>query len=247
MPSFDSSGVRIHYVAEGSGPPVVLVHGLTSSIDRNWRLPGIIDALLGAGRQVVALDCRGHGESEKPHEASAYGGTTMGDDIVALMDHLGIDVSDLVGYSMGGVIAASLLARRPERFRRVVIAGVGDWVLRAGNDTGRPRGSRGRRSGPPRGMIRRWLLQGMARRSGNDPDALAAMRRAERAGLDVQKLADVHCPVLILVGRHDRGAGSPDQLAAAIPGAQLVMVPGGHVTAVVDPAFKRAIVDFLTR
>jgi pimeloyl-ACP methyl ester carboxylesterase len=96
MPSFDSSGVRIHYVAEGNGPPVVLVHGLTSSIDRNWRLPGIIDALLGAGRRVVALDCRGHGESEKPHEASAYGGTAIGDDIVALMDHLGIDVADLV-------------------------------------------------------------------------------------------------------------------------------------------------------
>ena len=87
----------------------------------------------------------------------------------------------------------------------------------------------------------------MARVSGNDPDALAAMRSAERAELDVQKLADVRCPVLILVGREDRGVGSPDKLAAAIPGAQVVIVPGSHITAVVDPAFKRTIVDFLTR
>ena len=247
MPSFDSSGVRIHYVSEGNGPPVILVHGLTSSLDRNWRRPGIIDTLVGAGRRVVALDCRGHGESEKPHEASAYSGTKMSDDVVALMDHLDIDVADLVGYSMGGVIVVSLLARRPERFRRVVIAGVGDWVLRAGTDTGPLIRSRRRRSGRLRGMIRKWLLQRVARYSGNDPHALAAMRRAERAGLDVEKLAGVRCPVLILVGREDRGAGSPDKLAAAIPGAQVVIVPGSHITTVVDPAFKRAIVDFLTR
>ncbi len=247
MPSFVSSGVRIHYVSEGTGSPVILVHGLTSSLDRNWRRPGIIDTLVGADRRVVALDCRGHGESEKPHNASAYGGTKMSDDVVALMDHLDIDVADLVGYSMGGAIAASLLARRPERFRRVVIAGVGDWVLRAGNDPGRLGASRGPRDGPLREMIERWLLQRVARRLGNDPDALTAMRRAERGGLDVQKLADVRCPVLILVGREDRLVGSTDKLAAAIPGAQVLVVPGSHITAVVDPAFKRAIVDFLAR
>jgi pimeloyl-ACP methyl ester carboxylesterase len=247
MPSFDSSGVRIHYVDEGSGPPVVLVHGLTSNIEKNWRRPGTIDALLASGMRVVALDCRGHGESEKPHAPEAYSGTKMGDDVVALIDHLGIDVTDLVGYSMGGAIAASLLARRPDRFRRVVIAGVGDWVLRTLDDTERPGAGRGRSSGPLRRMIRRWLLQRMARRLGNDPEALAAMRAAARGRLDVQKLAEVRCPVLILVGRQDRGAGSPDKLAAAIPGSQAVKVPGGHITAVVDPAFKRAIVDFLTR
>jgi pimeloyl-ACP methyl ester carboxylesterase len=245
MASFDSSGVQIHYVDEGTGSPVVLVHGLTSNLDKNWRRPGTIDALLAAGMRVVALDCRGHGESEKPHEPSAYGGTTMGDDVIALMDHLGIDVTDLVGYSMGGIIATSLLTRRPERFRRVVIAGVGDWVLRTLDATERPGAGGARSNGPLRRMIRGWLLQRMARRLRNDPEALSAIRRAERAKLDVQKLAEVRCPVLILVGRQHRGAGSPDKLAAAIPGSQVVKVPGGHITAVVDPAFKRAIVEFL--
>jgi pimeloyl-ACP methyl ester carboxylesterase len=244
MPSFDSTGVRIHYLDEGTGPPVVLVHGLTSSAENNWRRPGTIGALVGAGHRVVALDCRGHGESEKPHDASSYGGTTMGDDVVALMDHLGIDVADLVGYSMGGVIATSLLSRRVERFRRVIIAGVGDWVLRPGS-TSRPGGNRTRRVGPVRGAIRKFLLQRVAQRISNDPEALAAMRAAERRVLDPQTLGAVRCPVLILVGRDDRGARPTDKLAAAIPGARIVTVPGNHLTAVVNPEFRRAIVDFL--
>ena len=66
MPTVDSGGVTISYVAEGTGPPVVLVHGFASSVQGNWRAPGIIDALVAAGRRVVALDCRGHGASGGP-------------------------------------------------------------------------------------------------------------------------------------------------------------------------------------
>ena len=245
MPSFDSGGVRIHYTDDGSGPPVVLVHGLTSSAERNWQRPGTIKALVAAGRRVIAIDCRGHGESDKPHDPAAYAGTRMGDDVVALMDHLGIESADLVGYSMGGMIAASLLARRPERFRRVIIAGVGDWLLRAGADQAARRADEPRRGGPVRAAIGRWLMRGIARQMGNDPDAIAAIAKASRAPLDVAQLAHVTSPVLLLVGRSDRGAGTPNDLAAAIPGARIEKVPGSHITAVIDPAFRRAIVEFL--
>jgi pimeloyl-ACP methyl ester carboxylesterase len=78
---------------------------------------------------VVALDCRGHGESGKPLDPEAYGGTKMADDVIALMDHLGINVADLMGYSMGGMLSASLLVRRPERFRSVILAGIGDAMV----------------------------------------------------------------------------------------------------------------------
>jgi pimeloyl-ACP methyl ester carboxylesterase len=243
MPTYDSAGVRIHYVEQGTGLPVVLVHGLTSSAERNWRRPGIIDALVTAGHRVVALDCRGHGESDKPHDPSAYGGTKMGDDVIALMDHLDIDVADLAGYSMGGAIAASLLARRPERFRRVIIAGVGDWVLNMDSGTRRPNR---RRVGPVGAALRSWLMQRVAQRSGNDPEALAAFRAAVRSSIDKEKLAAARCPVLILVGRDDRGARPADKLAAAIPGAQIKTVPGNHLSAVINPEFRRAIVAFLT-
>jgi pimeloyl-ACP methyl ester carboxylesterase len=227
MPFFDSAGVSIHYEVEGSGRPVVLLHGLSSSIQQNWRRPGVIDALVKAGFRTVALDFRGHGRSEKPSERAAYDGTQMGDDVTVLMDHLGIDVADLVGYSMGGAIAVSLLARRPARFRRVIIAGAGDGVL--GPDARIPRRV------PRRGRI-----------SGRDLAALGAIRNAERAPVDVAKLAKVTCPVLIIVGRDDRVAGTGRRLAAAIPGATVVRVPGNHFSAVGHPAFRKAMVEFLS-
>ena len=116
MPTFESSGAKIHYIDEGAGPPILLVHGFASNIEGNWRATGIIAALTGAGRRVIALDCRGHGESDKPHDPKAYGVNVMANDAIALLDHLGITKTDLMGYSMGGYIATSLLLEHPERF-----------------------------------------------------------------------------------------------------------------------------------
>jgi pimeloyl-ACP methyl ester carboxylesterase len=144
------------------------------------------------------------------------------------MDHLSIDLADLAGYSMGGAIATSLLTRFPDRFRRVIIAGVGDSVL--GADWGIPRVS-------PRGRTRV---------SGRDFVVLSAMRNAQRARIDVEKLALVMCPVLILVGSGDRVAGATSRLAVTIRGAKTVRVPGTHFSAVAQPAFRKAIVAFLS-
>jgi pimeloyl-ACP methyl ester carboxylesterase len=227
LPIFDSTGVNLHYEVEGSGQPVVLLHGLASNIEQNWRRPGVINALVNAGFRTVALDVRGHGRSDKPYESGAYDGTRMGDDVIALMDHLRIDVADLAGYSMGGAIAASLLARRPERLRRVIIAGAGDSVL--GVDAGIPRRI------PMRGRI-----------SGSGFAALAAIRNAERAPIHADKLAEVTCPVMILVGSGDRVAGAARRLAAAIPRATIVRVPGNHFSAVAHPAFRQAMIEFLS-
>jgi len=227
MPSFNSNGVAIHYEDEGAGEAVVLVHGLTSSIQQNWRRPGIIDALVQSGRRVVALDCRGHGRSEKPHASSAYAGTQMGDDVIALMDHLGIDVADVAGYSMGGAIVTSLVARRPERFRRVIIAGSGDAVF-----------------GPDAGIPRR--IPQVRRMSGEQFAALAALRSAERASIDVDNLAATTCAVLILVGSADRVAGTARRLLATIRDAKLVRVPGNHFSVIARPEFRRAMVEFLS-
>ena len=240
MPFFESGGVSIHYVSEGDGPPVMLVHGLSSSIEQNWRRTGVIGALTAVGHRVVALDCRGHGQSGKPHDAASYGNGKMAGDVVGLMDHLAIEQCDLVGYSMGGAIAASLLVRCPERLERVVLGGVGDWILRA------PRGGGEERATRPR-PIRRWVAGRMARRTGNDQEALEALGRAPRDQMDWTKLKHVTSPVLILTGSRDFPANHNAQLAAAIPGARRVRVPGGHLTAVMKPEFRSAIVQFLAR
>ena len=125
MPKVDSQGVQIDYESVGDGPPIVLVHGFASSREGNWRRAGWLDRLTGSGRRVVALDCRGHGRSDKPHEPSAYDGQAMSEDVVAVMDAAGVEQADLMGYSMGGAIALDLVVRYPERFRSVIIGGAG--------------------------------------------------------------------------------------------------------------------------
>jgi pimeloyl-ACP methyl ester carboxylesterase len=259
MPDVFSGGVRINYTVDGQGPPIVLVHGFAASIELNWRLPGIIDALAGAGRRVIAVDCRGHGQSEKPHDPEAYSGTRMADDVIAVMDHLGVDKADLMGYSMGGFLSASLLVRHPERFNSVILSGVGDGLLlgamprerseaiaRAMEADGaakpRPPGIRGDLEEVGR------QFRAFAERMGNDLAALAAMQRTERrGGYDPARLTDVKLPVMVLIGDKDDLVGPADKLAAAIPGATLVKVPGDHLTAVAAPELKKAVVEFLAR
>lgn len=120
---FDSNGVKIHYTVEGSGPPVLLIHGLTSNADALWRFPGTIDALKQRHR-VIAMDARGHGFSEKPHDGAAYG-VEMVEDAVRLLDHLGIARAHVGGYSMGAMITYKLLAMYPQRVISAAPCGAG--------------------------------------------------------------------------------------------------------------------------
>jgi len=99
MASVDSAGVPIHYELDGEGPPIVLVHGFITSLEANWRQTGWIDFLVAQGHTVVGLDCRGHGLSGKPHDPSAYDGNQMADDVLAVMDAMGLDRAALMGYS----------------------------------------------------------------------------------------------------------------------------------------------------
>lgn len=247
MPEFTSSGVQINYIVEGSGPAIMLVHGFASSLQGNWRAPGIVDALVASGRQVVALDCRGHGRSEKPHDPAAYGGTIMADDVIALMDHLGIRRADIAGYSMGGFITASLMTRNPDRFRSVILSGVGDALAAGGRRANAESIARALEAedGTLAADATARAFRAFAEQSGNDLQALAAIQRSFRPGLEPAKLGEVTLPVLVLVGEGDTLVGPADGLAAAIPGAKLVKVPGDHLTAVGQPAFRQAILEFL--
>jgi pimeloyl-ACP methyl ester carboxylesterase len=118
---FDSRGVKIRYVDVGRGEPVVLIHGFSSSLDANWGQTRVIDALAKYFR-VVALDCRGHGKSDKPHDAASYG-LAMIDDVARRLDHLGIAKAHIVGYSMGGAIAGKFITTHPDRVITAVFGG----------------------------------------------------------------------------------------------------------------------------
>ncbi|MEX2247803.1 MAG: alpha/beta hydrolase [Dehalococcoidia bacterium] len=246
MPAFDAAGVAVNYIDEGRGPEIVLVHGFASSLKGNWRAPGIIDALVASGRRVIALDCRGHGESAKPHDPAAYDGTAMADDVIALMDHLAVATADLMGYSMGGFLSASLLARHPERFRSVMLCGVGDAVVAGRLPRERAEAiARAMESADGGDNPSARAFRVFAEQNGNDLAALAAMQRATRAAFDGTALRRTTLPVMVLIGEGDTLVGSADGLAAAIPGAKLVKVPGDHLTAVGQPAFRQAMLEFL--
>ena len=103
----------------------MLVHGYPSSFEGNWGQSGWIEFLVGQGRSVVGLDCRGHGSSGKPHDPAAYEHPRMLEDVLAVMDAVGLEHADLMGYSMGGAIAIALLACHPDRFRSVIAGGAG--------------------------------------------------------------------------------------------------------------------------
>ena len=124
---FDAAGVRLRYVEQGAGEPVVLVHGYGNTADI-WAANGIVRDLARTYR-VIAFDMRGHGKSDKPHEPARYG-REMTLDIVRLLDHLGIQRAHIVGYSLGGHLVSHLLTLHPERFlSATLVAGAGrfDW------------------------------------------------------------------------------------------------------------------------
>ncbi len=248
MPSFDSDGVEIAYQVEGDGPPIVLVHGFAASISMNWKVTGWLKTLTADGRRVVALDCRGHGRSGKPHDGDAYGGDRMPGDVIRLMDHLDLERADLMGYSMGGLISTYLLVHHPERFSSVVLAGIGSGAIsRQTFDSGKVADAlTASESGSIENEVGR-AFRTFAEQAGNDLVALAAIMRSRRALVKPEELARVEKPVLVVVGEKDDLVGDPRPLADAIPGSRLVLIPDrDHLTAVPDRRYKQAVLDFLS-
>ncbi|HEV2169854.1 MAG TPA: alpha/beta hydrolase [Candidatus Binatus sp.] len=246
MPNFDSEGVRIHYRDEGTGEPVVLVHGFASTAEHNWGGTGWI-ATLSARYRVIAPDVRGHGLSDKPHQPDAYGYANMGGDVTRLMDHLGVERAVLIGYSMGASIAIELMLSRPERFRAIVLGGIAyDDGLEDKRD--RDAIAEAYRADDP-ATIKSPVAKAyrrFAESMPNDLKALAALIDAKRTPFDPARLAAVRMPVLIVVGSNDNAIGDPKPLAQMIPGAQLAMLEGrDHLTAPADPRFKDVVIEFL--
>ena len=117
--------MKIHFLVEGTGEPVVLIHGLDSSARVNWQMPGTIDAL-ARDQRVIAVDLPGYGESDKPADPAAYGEQWV-DDVILLLDHLNIRKAHIVGYSMGGMVALKLIAEHPDRVISGTLGGAG-WL-----------------------------------------------------------------------------------------------------------------------
>src|SRR5437660_4781528 len=129
MARFRHDAVEIDVLDEGEGDAIILVHGFASTKEMNWVHPGWVSTLRRAGKRVVALDNRGHGRSTKLYQPADYTIDAMVADVMALVDHLGLSRSDLMGYSMGARICALIAARHRERTRCAILGGVGHSVI----------------------------------------------------------------------------------------------------------------------
>jgi pimeloyl-ACP methyl ester carboxylesterase len=246
MPSFQHDGVEIAYLDQGEGEPVVLIHGFASTKEVNWLHPGWIATLTGAGRRAIALDNRGHGASSKIYDPAAYHSAIMAEDARALLDHLGIDRADVMGYSMGARIAAFLALAHPQRARSVVLGGLGSRLV---NGVGLPETIAEALEAPSLADVHD--LQGrsfraFAEQTRSDRKALAACIRGSRQTLSRSDCEKLTMPVLVAVGTADTVAGSAQELAAMLPQGTALDIPGrDHMLAVGDRVFKQAVVDFL--
>jgi pimeloyl-ACP methyl ester carboxylesterase len=260
MQTFSSGGVRIAFVDEGPGgaqsespsegraDPVLLIHGFASSVRYNWREPGWIALLVRNGFRVVAMDSRGHGESDKLYDPGDYGAALMAEDARRLLDHLGIARADVMGYSMGARICAFLALARPERVRRAVFAGLAGNMVRPVAGTGPIARALEAESIDDVTNATARTFRAFADKTGSDRRALAACIRGAREPLTREMVGRVACPVLVVAGGDDVIAGPADDLARLIPGAQALTVPRrDHMRTVGDRVYMEGVLDFLRR
>jgi len=248
MPSFHNGAVEIAYLDEGEGDPILLVHGFASTKNVNWVYPTWVSELRKDGRRVIALDNRGHGDSAKLYDASAYEIATMAGDIVALMDHLDIGRADVMGYSLGSRMAAVLALSQPARLRSAIFGGIGIGLIEGG--------------GPGENVAEALEAESLddvtdpvgrtfrafADQTRSDRRALAACLRGSRRLMTRDEAARIAVPALIAVGSSDEIAGSAEALGKIIPGSQVLNIPNrDHMRAVGDKVYKAGVLDFLSQ
>ena len=201
MPTSIMAKSRSLISTKGAGEPIVLVHGFASNKEVNWVNPGWVKTLTRAGRRAIALDNRGHGASSKLYDPAAYHSATMAEDVRALLDHLGIERADVMGYSMGARIAAFLRVDHPERVRSVVIGGLGIPLVEG---VGLPDNIADALEAPSLADVSRSDRPHVSQLSPNRPNPIsrrsppASAARARR--LSREQVAGIRLPVLVAVG-----------------------------------------------
>lgn len=242
--SFDGTQLAVHI--EGTGRPVILLHGLFSSAHMNWIKWGHGARLAAAGFKAIMLDFRVHGDSDAPRDPQAYPPGVLVRDAAALAEHLELEPSgfDLVGFSLGARTAIHAVAYGILEPRRLAIcgmglAGLGEWERRAAHfkrvidefDTIKP--------GDPAYVARTFLKsQGVDR-------VAARLLLDAMDDFDLARLSAITMPTAVICGEDDHDNGSAEELVAALPDAHYVAVPGSHLNSVTKPELGEAIVRFL--
>ena len=248
MPSFKNGDVELAYLDEGEGDPIILVHGFASSKAVNWVYPTWVSELKKHDRRVIAIDNRGHGESQKLYDPEDYHIGTMATDVRALMDHLAIARADMMGYSMGARITAFIAQSHPEQLRCAILGGLGIGLVTGG--------------GPGENVAKALeapdlsdvtdpvgrTFRAFADQTRSDRRALAACLRGSRRLMSAADAASIQVPMLIAVGTTDEIAGSAKELQDLVTGSEVLDIPNrDHMRAVGDKVYKDGVLAFLSR
>ena len=249
MPKINRDGVDIYYEIHGSGPPLLLTHGY-SSTSAMWQ--GQIDAL-SKHHKLVLWDMRGHGQSDYPEDAAAYSEALTVADMAALLDAAGADKAIVGGLSLGGYMSLAFCRTHPERVRALLIIDTGpgfkkDDARDAWNKRALDTADRFEREGLA-------VLKSASRERStvNHRDATGLARAArgmltQRDAKVMEVLPEIKVPALVVVGADDTPVlAASDYMAAKIPGARKAVIPAaGHAVNIDQPqAFIEAVVPFL--
>lgn len=200
-------------------PPVVLVHGFGTSARRTWGSLGWLDLLREAGREVHAPDLLGHGEAPKPRDPAAYVDLEQW-----VAQRLPTGPIDAIGFSLGARLLLGVASENPDRFRRLVVAGVGRNII-GGDPDYRKRVAEAVAAVRPSEDPGMAYFGALAGRPDMDRGALVALLEGFEANIEVSRLARIESPVLVVLGDRDR-SGPPDELLAALPDAALRSLRG---------------------
>jgi len=227
MPYAKNGVINIYYEVEGEGPPLVMLHGLMGSLE-DIREAGYVDALKD-DYQIILMDARGHGKSDKPHDPAMYISKNLVGDVIAVLDSLSIETTNFFGYSYGGGIAFECAKYAPQRMKSLIVGGAG-----AGH--------------PPPEMLEgqiKLFETGMealvaareqtapippgvkARRLANDCEALVAICKAMLSFPSIiDDVPGMNIPFLLFVGESDFGFQGVKETSKLLPDATFISFPG---------------------
>lgn len=248
MQSFSHDGFNIAFIDEGEGDPIVLIHGFASSATVNWVAPGWVKTLTEAGYRVIAADNRGHGQSTKSHVEDDYSLENMASDIVALLDHLGIQRAHIMGFSMGSRISAMVAILYPERVGSIVFGGLGSGMIEGGGDLEVVADALLADDPATITHERGKMFRAFADKTGSDRKALAACISKTRRLLTPEQVTSIRKPALVAVGDKDDIGGNPNVLASLLPNGEAFTIEGrDHMLSVGDRSFKAKVLEFLLK
>ena len=243
--SFDGVRIGWHELGTGTGQdrPLILLHGLFSSGEMNWRRYGTAAEIASAGFRVIMPDFRGHGISAAPHDATAYPVDVLAHDIEALVRHLELHDFDLGGYSLGARTAVRLLVRGLTP-GRVILSGMGLAGLTGGTDRANWFLNVIANAGSFAPGTAEFAAAAFMKANAIDSAAVAHVLRAQ-VSTPVDAIRAITTRSLVLCGADDHDNGSAAELALALPNAAHVSIRGNHMSAVTRPDFGTAIAAWL--